>query len=205
MKLRTSAYALAAAVLAAGCGATGTVAQERERAAEAARINDAQRGFSLTLPAGWHRAGSNLTPQLTEPREILTVATYPLRYARRARCSVAGCPTPALNGFRATAILLSIQERMDAKPAGKDVPIALRDQRAVSARCARDRVAWFAFEPFSEAGRRLYAFVAMGKRAPASAKADLERLLASLRFSERRSTSLVVARKGEVNGGWAAR
>ena len=75
---------------------------------------DVRHGYSLVLPAGWHRARRNLTPQLVEPREILSVATYPLRYQRRARCRIPGCPAPALNGFRAKDILLSIQERAHA-------------------------------------------------------------------------------------------
>ena len=170
------------AVLAAGCGATGTVAPEREPGGQAARVTDARHGFSLTLPAGWHRARCNLTPTLVEPREILSVATYPLRWERGARCQIAGCPTPALNGFRATDVLVSVQERMQAKETTQDDAIELRPQRTRGA-CARGRVAWWAFESFSEAGRSLYVFVVMGKRAPASTRAELARVIDSLRFS----------------------
>ena len=49
----------------------------------------------------------------------------------------------------------------------------------------RGRVAWYAFEPFAEAGRSLYVLVVVGKRAPARARADLKRVLGSLRFSPR--------------------
>jgi hypothetical protein len=45
------------------------------------------------------------------------------------------------------------------------------------------RVAWYAFEAFAEARRSLYVLVVMGKRAPARARADLKRVLDSLRFS----------------------
>jgi hypothetical protein len=182
MHLRSSICALVAIALATGCGATGTAAPEAEPGGETVRIADERHGFSLTLPAGWHKAGRNLTPQLVEPREILTVATYPLRYERRARCQIAGCPTPALNGFRATDILVSIQERMDAKPAREDVAIGLRRQRTRGV-CARDRVAGGAFESFSESGRSLYVFVVVGKRASPKARADLGRVLDSLHFT----------------------
>jgi hypothetical protein len=122
-----------------------------------------------------------------DPREILSVATYPLRYKRRARCRIPGCPTPALNGFQATDILMSIQERVRARTTTKDVAIDL-ERREVGrgggpANCTRARVAWYAFEAFAESGRSLYVLVVVGKRAPATARADLKRLLGSLRFS----------------------
>ena len=149
-------------------------------------IEDVRHGYSVTLPAGWHRARRNLTPQLTEPREILSVATYPLRYKRRARCGIGGCPTPALNGFRATDILVSIQERMHARPASADVAIDLEPTPAgpwLGPRsCPRDRVAWYAFEAFAQAGRNLYVLAVVGKRAPARAREELKQLLESLRF-----------------------
>ena len=141
----------------------------------------------MTLPAGWHRARRNLTPQLTEPREILSVATYPLRYKRRARCGIGGCPTPALNGFQATDILVSIQERMHARA------VRARTWRSISAdtsgslaripgSCPGDRVAWYAFEAFAQAGRNLYVLAVVGKRAPARAREELKQLLGSLHF-----------------------
>jgi hypothetical protein len=125
-----------------------------------------------------------------DPREILSVATYPLRYKRRgARCRIPGCPTPALNGFRPTDILVSIQERVHARRTTEDVAIDLNRQQAglgrAAGNCTRGRVAWYAFEAFAEAGRSLYVLVVVGKRAPARARADLKRLLGSLRFSAR--------------------
>jgi hypothetical protein len=189
VKFRRLACGLVAAVLASGCGAARTVAPEFESGGEGTRITNARHGYSVALPAGWHRAGRNLTPQLMDPREILSVATYPLRYTRRARCRIPGCPTPALNGFRATDILMSIQERLHARTATEDVAIDLeRRQAGLGAgpgSCTRGRIAWYAFEAFAEAGRSLYVLVVVGKRAPATARADLKRVLGSLRFSPR--------------------
>jgi hypothetical protein len=150
---------------------------------------DLRHGYTVVLPAGWYQARRNLTPQLVDPREILSVATYPLRYQRRARCRITGCPTPALNGFRATDILVSIQERVQARPATADVAIDLKPRRTGLGTgprsCTRGRVTWYAIDDFAEAGRSLYVFVVMGERAPARARGDLERLLHSLRFSPR--------------------
>jgi hypothetical protein len=188
VKFRRLACGLVAAVLASGCGAARTVAPEFESGGEGTRITNARHGYSVALPAGWHRAGRNLTPQLMDPREILSVATYPLRYTRRARCRIPGCPTPALNGFRATDILMSIQERLHARTTAKDVAIDLGRRQTVrggTGNCTRGRVAWYAFEAFAEAGRSLYVLVVMGERAPARSRADLKRLLVSLRFSPR--------------------
>jgi hypothetical protein len=145
---------LVAAVLVTGCGAAGTVAPEFKSKRQGARITDLRHGYSVALPAGWYRARRNLTPELVDPREILSVATYPLRYKRRARCRISGCPTPALNGFRATDVLISIQERVHARTTTKDVAIDLErreaNPRAGPASCTGARVAWYAFEAFAE-------------------------------------------------------
>jgi hypothetical protein len=187
VKLRKLVWGLVAAVLVTGCGAAGTVAPEFKSEGQGGHITDARHGYSVALPAGWYRARRNLTPQLMDPREILSVATYPLRYKRRARCRIPGCPTPALNGFQATDILMSIQERVHARTTTKDVAIDLERREvgpgAGPANCTRARVAWYAFEAFAEAGRSLYVLVVVGKRAPPTARADLKRLLGSLRFS----------------------
>lgn len=188
MKRRTAVCALVAAVLAIGCGGgTGPVEPEFKSGIQGPRVTDARHDYSVTLPEGWYRARRNLTPQLVEPREIMSVATYPLRYQRRAGCRIPGCPTPALNGFRATDILISIQERVHARPTPEDVPAHLQRRRAGlgagPGSCARGRVAWYAFEAFAEAGHSLYVLVVVGKRAAATERADLRRLLDSLHFS----------------------
>ena len=186
-------------MLATGCGATGTVAPELRSRSEGSRITDARHGYRVALPAGWFRARRNLTPELLEPREILSVATYPLRYQRRARCRIPGCPTPALNGFRATDILISIQERVHARTTTEDVAIDLERRQTDlggTGSCTRGRVAWYAFESFAEAGRSLYVLVVVGTRAPPTARADLKRVLGSLRFSPRKPADLQVRPAG---------
>lgn len=187
MHVRSSLCALVAGVVAAGCGAGAAVAPEVSPRSQAPRaIDDVRHGYSLTLPAGWHRAPRNLTPELTEPREILSIATYPLRYERRARCAIGGCPTPALNGFRAADVLVSIQERRQARPARKDVAIDLERRQTASEPgqppCVRTRVAWYAFEEFAQAGRTFYVLAIVGRRASAQAREELNQVLGSLRF-----------------------
>jgi len=164
------------------------VSEVPSRSEGARSLRDERHGISVVLPAGWHRARRNLTPELVDPREVLSVATYPLRYDRRARCRIPGCPTPALNGFGATDILLSIRERARARPTTEDTAIDLerrQTRRAGWPTCARTRVAWYVFDSLSRAGRSLYVFAVVGKRAPSSARTDLRRVLRSLRFSPR--------------------
>jgi hypothetical protein len=82
---------------------------------------------------------------------------------------------------------MSIQERVHARTRPEDVAIDLERRQAGlgagAGSCTRDRVGWYAFEAFAEAGRSLYVLVVVGKRAPAWERADLKRLLASLHFS----------------------
>ena len=187
MRARWAVCTLVAALLAAGCGATQGKPEVSLETTASHTFEDQRRGFSVSLPDGWHRARRNLTPQLVEPREMLSVATYPLRYRRGARCRIAGCPTPALNGFRATDILVSIQERVGARPAAEEVSIGLRKQEVGPGGCTRGLVRWYAFESFAAAGRSLYTFVVVGERASASVRRELGRILDSLRFARQQS------------------
>jgi hypothetical protein len=80
-----------------------------------AEVSVPKRGLKTELPAGWHRAESSLTPRLSDPREVLSVGTFQLRY-RRTRC--AGVPGSALADLGPTDALVTIQERgKAARPA----------------------------------------------------------------------------------------
>jgi hypothetical protein len=179
--------------VAAGFGASTAGDPQSSPESQGSRaVEDVRHGYSLVLPAGWHRAQRNLTPQLVDPREVLSVATYPLRYERRARCYIGGCPTPNLNGFRSTDILLSIQERAHAKATTENVAIGLRPRQTLRPgfnSCARRRVAWYAFNAFTQAGRSFYVFAVVGKRATATTRRELRRLLHSLHFRPRGTTA----------------
>lgn len=64
-------------MLATGCGSqpqTDRPALTSERWRVEA---DRNRGFTVQLPSGWIRATGKLTSQITDPLEILTVATLP--------------------------------------------------------------------------------------------------------------------------------
>jgi hypothetical protein len=157
---------------------------------------DEQHGLSLTVPSGWHRARRNLTPHLIDPREILSVGSYRLRYKRRSRCRVPGCPLPALDGFGRGDVLISIQERrhvrrpVDAGFAPRRRPFAhepmrLRYPSGARWRCVRRVLGQTTWTAFSDSGRAFYAFVAIGRAATSASRRDARRVIESLAFDRR--------------------
>src|SRR4051794_2747598 len=89
--LRASAnvavLALGAALLGAVCGAV----DERAAAPPTARpVRFSAHGLTVALPPRWRPANERLTPRLIDPREVLAVATFALRYRRTACAQVAG-------------------------------------------------------------------------------------------------------------------
>ncbi len=99
-RIASSISALAGAFLVAACG--GGDAPKRAASRQAAH------GITVTLPAGWRRAPSSLTPHLTDPHEVVAVGTYDLRY-RRTDC--AQIPGSALEDLGATDAFVTVQER----------------------------------------------------------------------------------------------
>jgi hypothetical protein len=157
---------------------------------------DAQHGLSLTLPPGWHRARRNLTPNLIDPREILSVGSYRLRYKRRSRCRVPGCPLPALDGFGRSDVLISIQERrhvrrpVDAGYAPRRRPFAFEPMRLYYSAgprwgCGRRVLGRATWTAFSDKGRAFYAFVGVGRAATSATRRDARRVIESLAFDRR--------------------
>jgi hypothetical protein len=193
--------ALLAGALALTTAAALAETQEKARPADGVdaqagwtTYRDARHGLSLTLPPGWHRARRSLTPQLVEPREILSAGSYRLRYKRRSRCLVPGCPLPALDGFGRGDVLISIQERRhlrepaDAGFAPRRHPFALEPMRLPYPpgsrwRCARRVLGRTTWTAFSNGGRAFYAFVAIGRSARSATRRDARRVLESLAFT----------------------
>jgi hypothetical protein len=96
-------------MLVTGCGSES----QTERAAPASerwRVEvDRNRGYSVELPSGWIRATGKLTPQITEPLEILTVATLPIADVGRYDMCGPGS-RPALAAFTEKDALVTVQE-----------------------------------------------------------------------------------------------
>src|SRR4051794_11386580 len=92
--------ALAVCLAATGCGA------DEKRAGGS--VPFAEHGLTVALPPGWSAAARSLTPELSDPREVLAVATYPLRYRPTACAHVAGS---ALRDLGPDDAFVTLQER----------------------------------------------------------------------------------------------
>jgi hypothetical protein len=156
--MRATLLALAAVAL-AGCGT---------HAAAPAPTYTA-RGVTVELPAGWQPAHESLTPQLSDPREVLSVGTYPLSY-RRGEC--AQMPSSALADLGRGDAFVTIQERgrgtgPDGFPPRPDHFATIDAMEAVE--CVPDPLAahWFGF---SDGGRHFHVLVVFGPDAPTAVR-----------------------------------
>lgn len=97
--------------LAAGCGGGGASPSTRWRP-----VSDQRHGLRFQLPTGWQRARVNLTPHLVDPREELSVGTFPLQYRPDGPCSQ--FPVSALEDLRPHDAFITVQERGRGSAAG---------------------------------------------------------------------------------------
>ena len=186
---RRAAVVLALALPAAGCGGSAQQGSGDRTSASDSRWTtyvDARHGFSVRYPRTWFRASERLTPQLDDPREILSLGTYPLRTGGD-RC--AHFPVRALEDLGPGDAFLSIQERLD--PATEHS--GPRPERFVVSRagasdgmfCVTGRRRHDHWVPFKDKGRAFYALYAVGGSASPQTHSDVERVLDSLSFDER--------------------
>ena len=163
----------------AGCGEEGT-----SEPASWISYRDSELGFAVRYPADWHRAEERLTPTLADPREVLSLGTYPLRPGGD-RC--AHMPVRALEDFGPTDVFISIQERKtpgpgEFQPRGVfKAPMSLRS----GAFCVPDPERADDWLFFSDNGRGFYAIVAMGTEASPETRQELVEVLNSLQFESR--------------------
>jgi hypothetical protein len=153
--------------------------------ATAATYESARWGYSMTVPAGWHRA-DRPTSATTEPVEILALATYPPRAGNE------DCGPLALGGFDADEVLVLILERgLDPSSEWLDFPprpahFAFEPGKtSESAECVSSkrqiplRDHWF---NFTDEGRHFHVLVAIGAEALPERAREAYRILDSLRF-----------------------
>jgi hypothetical protein len=144
-------------------------------------------GYTVSFPATWQRAERPVTPLLTEPREILSLGTFPLRH-RSTNCEAfAGSAREDLGPADA---FLTIQERgLDHNSEWLDFPQrptrfgpAPENANVAEPACG-DRpgtdVRWF---NFTEAGRHFHVLVVSGPDAPPGLRRDAWRILNTLRL-----------------------
>jgi hypothetical protein len=104
-----TATLVAIALLVAGCGSESRTRGAADASMDWTVVADPDRGFAVEIPPGWQRATGKLTPQITDPLEILTVATRPIAGADpHGICGPGG--RPALPAFTERDALVTLQE-----------------------------------------------------------------------------------------------
>ena len=137
------------------------------------------------LPSGWRAAAESLTPHLTDPREELAVATFPLRY-RETAC--AHMPGSALEDLGQSDAFVTLEERgldpgsswvgFPARPARFGPSLGGPSEASACTPTARFTDHWFTF---SDAGRHFHVLVAFGPQAPEEVRRQAWTILDSLR------------------------
>ncbi len=143
-------------------------------------------GIRYTIPAGWHAASTSLTPNLSNPREVLTVGTGALPVG--GRC--AQFPSAALAVLGPTDALVTVQERLGTFrgfPARPKRFSLRRPDTSEAQQCAGGNRSmhtyWFEFR---EGGRGFHVLVAIGAAAPKARIDEALAVLDSLRVTPRR-------------------
>jgi hypothetical protein len=139
-----------------GCGDSGdATTPERPRSAAA-------HGVEVQLEPGWHAARENLTPKLIRPKDLLSVGTFRMRHG--GECSQ--LPSRAYSDMGARDGLITIMEHAGRGSGFPPRPADFRlDARPGPFECAPSRLNAQQFQ-FRDAGRRFYAFVALGASGP---------------------------------------
>jgi hypothetical protein len=145
----------------------------------------AARGLSVELPTGWQAAPSSLTPNLTDPREVLSVGTYPLR-SRQTDC--AHMPGSALEDLGPTDALVTVQERgtdpgaswtgFPQRPPRFGPELGGPSEASACSPAARFTDHWFRF---SDGGRHFHVLVAFGPHASPAVREQAWTILDRLR------------------------
>lgn len=135
-----------------------------------------QNGIEVSLPPHWFIARETLTPHLSDPREVLSVATFPLAY-EPGRCNHQ--PDGAAADMSSRDAFITLQERraahlFSARPAhfapatGRRLATCLPAMESLM------------FE-FSESGRSFHALVYLGHQASRQTKNQVFLILDRLR------------------------
>jgi hypothetical protein len=169
---------LAATLTAAACGA------QEASVSSPAEATFGAHGVTVGLPPGWGPAPAPLT-RTTDPREVLAVGTFPLRY-RPTGCN--HLPTSALEDLGPRDALVLLTERgFDAASDWPDFPprperfgpaLGVASEAPACAPGARFADRFFGV---TDAGRHFHVEVAFGPDASAVTRAQAWAILDSLR------------------------
>lgn len=200
-RLHRRATAAASVLLVAGLAVVGVGRPDSSDPARVVTTADSiiatepAHGFSVEHPPTWRRATTSLTPNLTDPIEILSLGTGDLPPGGQA---CAQFPVAALEAMRPTDAFITVQERLSPQAAGlapgqpfdetagfpdrpdQFPPAGSKDTSVVVDCLAAPPVFdhwWFAF---NDADRGFYVLVAIGTEATGQTRAEAWAILNSL-------------------------
>jgi hypothetical protein len=146
---------------------------------------DAGRGYSISFPDSWHRAREPMS-RISEPRELLSLATVPLSWHETDCEAFAG---PAGVGMGARDVTVTLWERgHDPDSEWLDFPPRpqtfgpVRDAAPAGPGCGEPPGTMIHWRNFSDSGRHLHTLVRIGPEAPPRAGSEAWRILNSLRL-----------------------
>lgn len=148
-------------------------------------VDDGIHGLAFDLPSGWNRATTSLTPTMTDPREELAVANYPLHY-RPGKC--AHMASSALEALPRGGAFLTLMERgldrnsdwsdFPARPAHFGPELGGPSEAAACAPGGHFTDHWFGI---TDGGRHFHVDVAFGPDATQATQQQAWSILDSLR------------------------
>jgi hypothetical protein len=142
-------------------------------------------GLAVELPPGWHVAGESLTPNLSDPREVLAVSTVPL-HPRPTGCAQVG--GSALQDMGPRGAFVTLQERglepgsawlgFPARPAHFGPELGGPSEASECVPTAHFTDHWFGF---TDEGRHFHVLVAFGPLATAETRRQAWAILDTVR------------------------
>jgi hypothetical protein len=140
----------------------------------------AAHGVSIALPGGWRYTDRDLTPHVSDPKQVLAVGTYPLRYAPGRRC--AQVPERAVRELGPGDVLITLRERARGHypPRRRPFRTGPRIDTDYAACVGRHDIEEHQVE-FSDRGRSFIAYVGFGRAVSSARRATAIRVLDSLR------------------------
>ena len=144
---------------------------------------DKERSLEVRYPDDWYRASDRLTPRLGDPKEILSLGTYPLR---QGGDGCAHFPVNALEDLGPDGAFVSVLERAPPYPAtgypARPSRFELPTDTGTNRFCVLSEGRLDEWLPFSDKGRAFYLMVALGEAASEETKTELLTILNSLSF-----------------------
>ena len=143
---------------------------------------DATLGYSIRYPESWRRATERMS-RITDPWELLSIGTAPLRWQHTDCEAFAGA---AASSMGARDVVLTVWERGGAGSAFPARPPRfgpVADARPAGPGCGEPRGTVIHWRDFGTAGRRFHTLVRIGPDAAAQDAARAWRVLDSLQIT----------------------